>query len=691
MIHELRILPPLAIARFGSAPTPMDNYDAVVDPDNPLGHRMLRPAETLQLDVDSGEISRTFVPDELRFTEGGKVRPVAPFLEVWALTGDDQLTDGGALEPLTTELLEEEGTSVAGLSWQVQVANLKVFRRTGDAADKVVADSGEFSDHTRRSLAGECENFLPDKAIGFGHVQFVKPTAAHPQIRLRFTPAGGFVYGSNAQPQGDPPPDPNDVTDVVYDASKGEWDGYRDILPDAPTDRRLTAPVQIYAGYDDADDAHVSYGYLDDGCDGVVRVTLATGERTLRAFGRVGSGPPTYAPDAVPIRSVADELEQALFGPTVEPADATFERVEEIVRSSFETIRLMNTATWNIAGMGSEEVPVMDSSLVDPVALENLHQSLLVALRSGTAPWFADVLREYDEAGDFTAPARRKMPAMMRGADAQLMTLTRRQVDLIRTLARGPMFTAGKQDAMRVTPANLTAQLHHRAAGNLPSTLPHSAVSNCFPGLEFDFRNIWRRVFEGIELHEARGFVVRADPEHSALEGRLLVAVADFPTRMTVRLPDGREGLAFMEWSNALAEVIADHTGELVPCTFIRSGSAPDPQIVELRVRALFARSDATQTSTALIDEVIAQPGELTQSLCSPWQNDYQECGCFYWAASRPDYVNVDSTVEGSVGDRWMAARAEPKTYDVPDFTHQELFQGWEELLRFVVGGKDRE
>ena len=48
MIRELRILPPLAIARFGAAATPMDNYDATVDPDRPLGYRHLRPAETLR-------------------------------------------------------------------------------------------------------------------------------------------------------------------------------------------------------------------------------------------------------------------------------------------------------------------------------------------------------------------------------------------------------------------------------------------------------------------------------------------------------------------------------------------------------------------------------------------------------------------------------------------------------------------
>src|SRR5262249_52100023 len=83
--------------------------------------------------------------------------------------------------------------------------------------------------------------------------------------------------------------------------------------------------------------------------------------------------------------------------------------------------------------------PIMAAALVDEVALENLHQSLLVALRSGTAPWFADVLRDYDEVGDLSDRGRRKMPAMMRGADGRYLTLTRRQIDLISTRISGPI------------------------------------------------------------------------------------------------------------------------------------------------------------------------------------------------------------------------------------------------------------
>ena len=55
---------------------------------------------------------------------------------------------------------------------------------------------------------------------------------------------------------------------------------------------------------------------------------------------------------------------------------------------------------------------------------------------------FVDVLRKYDEIGDLSNKGRRKMPALMRGADARYLTLTRRQVDLIRKVAQRDIFAA---------------------------------------------------------------------------------------------------------------------------------------------------------------------------------------------------------------------------------------------------------
>ena len=97
----------------------------------------------------------------------------------------------------------------------------------------------------------------------------------------------------------------------------------------------------------------------------------------------------------------------------------------------------------------------------------------------------------------------------------------------------------------------------------------------------------------------------------------------------------------------------------------------------------------------AVISPSLAQPGELTQGLCSPWQNDYRECSCYYWAAARPDYVNVEPTPSGaSAGDNWMQKRR-TGDYVADDYVDQrilhydDLFSSWEETLKFQVGGRD--
>lgn len=255
---------------------------------------------------------------------------------------------------------------------------------------------------------------------------------------------------------------------------------------------------------------------------------------------------------------------------------------------------------------------------------------------------------------------------------------------------------------MSIEPRNLSAQLHHRAAGNPPSTLPESAISNCFPGLEFDFRNIWRRIFEDIEIHEASGFVVLAEGELARLQGRYLLSVGGTPNLINLRGPSDNEedaelGIAWLEWSNFLADLVSGTVDTTVPAEFFDVDSQTS-ETVELRVRPMFVRSSVTDELVPVIDEAIADPGELTQSLCSPWQNDYRECGCYYWAASRPDYVNVESTEQGvSIGNNWMARNREPKRYE-PDnpnnpqqVGYEDLFRNWQGMLRFIVGGRDHD
>src|SRR5205085_1668632 len=220
------------------------------------------------------------------------------------------------------------------------------------------------------------------------------------------------------------------------------------------------------------------------------------------------------------------------------------------------------------------------------------------------------------------------------------------------------------QNPRKIEPRNLSAQLSYRGRGNPPVAHPSSAISNCFPGLEFDFRVIWRRIFVGLVMMENNNYVFDAeDHRFDDLKGcRLLtidgkaVAVGTKGTAIPGFDPEpltsasNPDAVAFMEWSNTLA-LIHDKQGQVVTCEFT---AAPSPKevlpgnsdvktrTVTLRMRRIFGETeiDGRTETLAVLAEPLLQPGELSQGLCSPWQNDYRECACYYWAASRPDYVN---------------------------------------------------
>jgi hypothetical protein len=240
---------------------------------------------------------------------------------------------------------------------------------------------------------------------------------------------------------------------IIYDP-KGDWVGFTDGTQPLPVQ---TNPGAIYAGWSDADGNQISWGYLDDECDGIVTASLTIDGKTLAANARLGAGPPTFAPDAIPIRTVHDDLDQWMFGPELD-RPATIEEAEEILRRAVETVRLLNTAAMNgnpIAGrinaastmvrqdsndFGRFFEPIMASQIVDNHAILALHQNILAALRSGTGSWFADTLRKPEEIGDLSDAGRRKMPGMMRGADGRHLTLTRRQIDTIARACVGTLF-----------------------------------------------------------------------------------------------------------------------------------------------------------------------------------------------------------------------------------------------------------
>src|SRR5262245_9626661 len=594
-IKQLRILPPFAIGRLGSASDPLDNYTIAADKEGPLGYRTIVPAETLIVDEATGEITGSHVPKEMHFKQHGRIRPVAPFLEVFALT------EGNELVQLTRNML-----AGGKLAWRVSVANRKVVRRTRDEADLVKADTGWFSDHGPQSLKGHCKNFISREAfVDFGSARFIRPNKKHPEIRLRFTPAKGLIYGPHA-PEVEDPVIPHER--AIYDRAKGKWYHFESHGKDE------TVPPSLFAIEPPApswlnDNIAVSRGYLDDACDGFVEVRLTSSAgKVLTAKARICASPPAVVPDSLFVRSLADDLEQVIHGPIVandEPAEVTQARAEDIVRRAFETVRFLNVAVLNgndykgrsalsLDSMPEEEAadterairPVIGPTGADTLAILNLHQQVYAALRGGAAPWFLRLLRNPDEVSDFTDRGRRKMPALMCGADNSYLALTHRQIDTIRKVAEGALGRPTAEPKTPIlTPRNLTAQLHYEAKGNPVSSRPVTSVANCCPGLEVDFRAIWRRMFEGLELREYDNLIVNADPPFARLKGHRLLrinlrgqlpiepmneikgpATSDPDDAILLTTSENPHGLAPLEWSNALARLLSGFQGKVVDC-----------------------------------------------------------------------------------------------------------------------------
>jgi len=175
-IAEIRLLPPLAIARLGSSPEPLEAYTLEID--NPVGYRKITPAPTLAVNDTTDEVVSDDAPNTVSFRDkNGDIKPVAPFLEVWA-----RLSGSNVLVPLTTDVLKQAGVDETAISWSVAVGNIKAFRRTGDPNDKIEAILDSFSDHAPKPLLGQCENFKAGKAIPFGSVRYLKPSTQFPQI-----------------------------------------------------------------------------------------------------------------------------------------------------------------------------------------------------------------------------------------------------------------------------------------------------------------------------------------------------------------------------------------------------------------------------------------------------------------------------------------------------------------------------
>ena len=173
--------------------------------------------------------------------------------------------------------------------------------------------------------------------------------------------------------------------------------------------------------------------------------------------------------------------------------------------------------------------------------------------------------------------------------------------------------------------------------GNPLSTLMESGVGNCYPGLEFDIRQLDVRFFPGLTFEFLRQL---NGPEGGALgEGDwYLHAVTQHDRR--IELYD------FNVFQNAVQ--MTPYEGET--CWWIIRGIEADVDLtIELTQRApngqpignpvvLHGRRRRFLDGAGMIPDVY-RAGELTASMCSPWTHDFRDCACQYWASNHPDVV----------------------------------------------------
>jgi hypothetical protein len=298
---------------------------------------------------------------------------------------------------------------------------------------------------------------------------------------------------------------------------------------------------------------------------------------------------------------------------------------------------------------------------------------------------------------------------------------------------------------MKVFPRNLTARAEHVVAGNPASTRLESGVANCFPGLEFDVRMLDTRFFPGL-LFRIVTAPLRAEPGTlpdqqgfrllylDYLQDPMLPTTSDVAWVRTLLttymgkvgstvLASGRWYLDAIEqggkriemhdpasgfWDGERVWFFVRAVAPNVPLTItlVRRDAAPNTvfPVVLTGYRRPYVNS------AGVIDTAF-RAGELTESMCNPWQHDFRDCGCHYWASNHPDvvfgevmpgqqlrdgesidpqrantlldWIRDDQTPAGAVsaGNNVFANRP----YEIDHF---EINRHWERL-RFVIEGRE--
>ena len=335
---------------------------------------------------------------------------------------------------------------------------------------------------------GVAQPLIPvDRPIPLGFVQMLKSRAALPasdpraavadveRLRFRFTPAQGLVYGVPAAAKLSETPRrshavPVDQSRAFLNPHAG-WAG--------ATDVGLVEPNDTYDGADVG--ADTSLGVIDDTCEVRFELRLApAGGAALTASAHAFVGPPDFAPDRRPFLSLADELndrgagsQARTHGMSEAERDAW---IQDLFERVFETTSLFNVDFYRsngaaqLTGKDRAAHPVKDDHLPNPsramggrdmlrkkkkdeqaIAAPNRDVPLPLSQRAVSRHReLSDLsgLREFIEAhprrikelvrkpfdihpGENTDVSTMRMPPFMRNSNAEPLTLSAWQYDLL--------------------------------------------------------------------------------------------------------------------------------------------------------------------------------------------------------------------------------------------------------------------
>jgi hypothetical protein len=367
-IQALFCDPPIAIARLGGSTTPLACC-VWQEPPNPRAEGATTLAPDWSLTVLADGSVEPMKANTIRFRDGSQIRPVCPFIEVWARMGEpgsDPQTWRDT--PLTPALLKAAGLDVSALSVTIDARNNKVARRRRNPAltygtFPFVVTSGDHHDPVpllavSPPATGE-PMIPPGRSIPLGTVQVLRAASGPPAspvpwpdrinletVRIRFTPAAGLFYGppAAARPTSESPV-PAVREDLAFLNPKAGWFGQSGAANPS------VAPSDTFD--ETAAGSGISLGVVDDTCEARIDVSLrlpGMSRRTVTAHANVFVGPPDFGPDRRPFLSLADELNDRSAGNAARNAALTGDDLDAWVQDLFErvqeTVSLMNVDFW---------------------------------------------------------------------------------------------------------------------------------------------------------------------------------------------------------------------------------------------------------------------------------------------------------------------------------------------------------